>query len=42
VQNLDAAALQECQDSLKLVGKMPDTDSRFERYKKLRTRAFGL
>lgn len=42
VQNLDAAALQECQASLKLVGKMPDTDSRFERFKKLRTRAFGV
>jgi hypothetical protein len=42
VQNLDAAALQECQASLKLVGKMPDTDARFERFKKLRMRAFGV
>ncbi|HEY0288410.1 MAG TPA: tetratricopeptide repeat protein, partial [Pseudomonas sp.] len=42
VQNLDAAALQECQSSLKLVGKMPNTDSRYERYQKLQSRAFGV
>ncbi|WP_268800252.1 tetratricopeptide repeat-containing response regulator [Pseudomonas huanghezhanensis] len=42
VQNLDAAALQECQSSLKMVGKMPETDARYERYQKLRNKAFGV
>jgi Flp pilus assembly protein TadD len=41
VKNLDAASLAECQNSLKLVGKMPETDPRFERFQKLRIRAFG-
>lgn len=41
VQHLDANALQECQASLKMVGKMPDTDPRYERYQKLQSRAFG-
>lgn len=41
VQNLDAASLAECQNSLKMVGKMPETDPRFERFQKLRLRAFG-
>jgi CheY-like chemotaxis protein/Flp pilus assembly protein TadD len=42
VDNLDAAALEECQASLKLVGKMPESDTRYERYQKLRNRAFGV
>lgn len=41
VQNLDNASLQECQNSLKLVGMMPDTDARYDRYQKLRNKAFG-
>jgi CheY-like chemotaxis protein/Tfp pilus assembly protein PilF len=41
VQNLDALALQECQNTLAMVGKMPDTDSRYDRYQKLRKKAFG-
>ena len=42
VQNLDAAALLECQASLKEVGQMPDTDARYSRYQKLRSKAFGV
>jgi hypothetical protein len=41
VQNLDAAALGECQSSLKMVGKMPATDPRHDRFQKLRSKAFG-
>ena len=37
----DAAVLEECRACLKMVGKMPDSDPRYERYQKLRTRAFG-
>ncbi|MEF9672162.1 tetratricopeptide repeat-containing response regulator [Pseudomonas sp. MWU13-2100] len=37
----DAAVLEECRGCLKMVGKMPDSDPRHERYQKLRTRAFG-
>ncbi|MNE06060.1 hypothetical protein D3C80_986380 [compost metagenome] len=40
-QKLDENALQECRASLKTVGKMPDSDPRYERYQKLRSRAFG-
>ncbi len=40
-QKLDPIALQECQASLKMVGRMPDSDPRYERYQKLRSRAFG-
>ncbi|TDV63342.1 tetratricopeptide repeat-containing response regulator [Pseudomonas sp. LP_7_YM] len=41
VQNLDNASLQECRNSLKMVGMMPDTDARYDRYQKLRNKAFG-
>ncbi len=41
VHNLDAASLAECKNSLKMVGKMPESDARFERFQKLRLRAFG-
>jgi len=37
----NAAALEECRACLKMVGKMPDSDPRYERYQKLRIRAFG-
>jgi CheY-like chemotaxis protein/cytochrome c-type biogenesis protein CcmH/NrfG len=37
----DAAKLEECRACLKMVGKMPDTDPRFERFQKLQTKAFG-
>lgn len=40
-QTLTAASLQECRTCLTMVGKMPDSDARFERYQKLKERAFG-
>ena len=40
-QNLGQAGLEECRASLKMVGMIPDSDSRYERYQKLRERAFG-
>jgi predicted Zn-dependent protease len=33
--------LEECRACLKMVGLMPDTDARFPRYQKLRSKAFG-
>ena len=39
--NPDAALLEECRACLKLVGMMPDTDARYPRYQKLRSKAFG-
>lgn len=37
----DPALLQECQTCLTMIGKMPTSDARYERYQKLRIRAFG-
>lgn len=37
----NAAKLEECQACLKMVGKMPDSDARFDRYQKLQSKAFG-
>jgi CheY-like chemotaxis protein/cytochrome c-type biogenesis protein CcmH/NrfG len=37
----DLTKLKECQNCLRLVGKMPHTDPRFERFQKLQIRAFG-
>lgn len=37
----DAAKLEECRTCLKMVGKMPSTDPRFERFQKLQSKAFG-
>jgi DNA-binding response OmpR family regulator/cytochrome c-type biogenesis protein CcmH/NrfG len=37
----DAAKLAECQACLTTVGKMPDSDPRYERYQKLQIKAFG-
>jgi len=37
----DATGLEECRVCLKMIGMMPDTDPRYERYRKLQTRAFG-
>ena len=37
----DAANLQECQACLKMVGNMPDSDPRYDRFQKLQSRAFG-
>jgi Flp pilus assembly protein TadD len=37
----DQALLEECQACLKTVGMMPDTDARYPRYQKLRSKAFG-
>jgi Tfp pilus assembly protein PilF len=36
-----ASKLEECRACLKMVGKMPDSDPRFERYQKLQNKAFG-
>ena len=38
---VESELLQECRACLKLVGMMPDTDARFARYQKLRSKAFG-
>lgn len=40
-QNLGPEAAQECRACLTMVGKMPDGDPRFDRYQKLKERAFG-
>ena len=37
----DAARLEECRVCLNMIGMMPDTDPRYERYQKLQSRAFG-
>ncbi|WP_296249820.1 tetratricopeptide repeat-containing response regulator [Pseudomonas sp. UBA4194] len=39
--SVDAAMLQEGQACLSMIGTMPETDARYERYQKLRNRAFG-
>lgn len=39
--SVESELLQECRDCLKLVGMMPDSDARFARYQKLRSKAFG-
>jgi tetratricopeptide (TPR) repeat protein len=39
--NVPSAEMVECRACLKMVGLMPDTDSRFARYKKLKNKAFG-
>ncbi|EPJ78621.1 MULTISPECIES: tetratricopeptide repeat-containing response regulator [Pseudomonas] len=39
--SVESELLQECRACLKLVGMMPDTDARFARYQKLRSKAFG-
>ncbi|PVZ60481.1 MULTISPECIES: tetratricopeptide repeat-containing response regulator [Pseudomonas] len=36
-----SAELEECRTCLKMVGLMPDTDARFPRYQKLKSKAFG-
>ena len=41
VKNLSDVSLEECQASLRMVGKMPESDSRYERYQKLRLKAFA-
>ncbi|MFS2159062.1 response regulator [Pseudomonas sp. Pseusp122] len=41
VENLNPQQLAECQACLKMVGKMPDTDARFERFQKLQSKAFA-
>ncbi|MBX8499710.1 tetratricopeptide repeat-containing response regulator [Pseudomonas lijiangensis] len=40
-QNLGEAGREECRATLKMVGKMPDSDPRYDRYQKLKERAFG-
>ncbi|MEB0078554.1 response regulator [Pseudomonas sp. CCI3.2] len=37
----DAEGLEECRVCLKMIGMMPETDPRYERYQKLQSRAFG-
>ena len=37
----DLTKLKECQNCLRMVGKMPPTDPRFGRFQKLQSRAFG-
>jgi thioredoxin-like negative regulator of GroEL len=36
-----SAELEECRTCLKMVGLMPDTDVRYPRYQKLKSKAFG-
>jgi len=38
---ITGAGLEECRACLRTVGHMPESDARFERYQKLRNRAFG-
>ncbi|GFZ57849.1 Two-component signal transduction system response regulator receiver [Pseudomonas amygdali pv. eriobotryae] len=40
-QNLGQAGIDECRASLTVLGKIPESDPRYERYQKLRERAFG-
>ncbi|MDB5983484.1 MAG: response regulator/TPR protein [Pseudomonas sp.] len=37
----DASQLEECRVCLKMIGMMPETDPRYQRYQKLKTKAFG-
>ena len=39
--SVPSAELEECRACLKMVGLMPDTDARFARYQKLKSKAFG-
>ncbi|APC18010.1 hypothetical protein BLL42_20615 [Pseudomonas frederiksbergensis] len=39
--SLDSALLEECRTCLKMVGMMPESDARYPRYQKLRSKAFG-
>jgi tetratricopeptide (TPR) repeat protein len=39
--SVPSAELEECQVCLKMVGLMPDTDARYPRYQKLKSKAFG-
>jgi hypothetical protein len=36
-----SAEMEECRKCLKMVGLMPDTDARYARYEKLKSKAFG-
>ena len=38
---ITGAGLEECRACLRTVGHMPESDARFERFQKLRSRAFG-
>ncbi|KPW83481.1 TPR repeat-containing response regulator [Pseudomonas congelans] len=40
-QNLGQAGIDECRASLTMLGKIPESDPRYERYQKLRERAFS-
>jgi CheY-like chemotaxis protein/Flp pilus assembly protein TadD len=39
--SVPSAELEECRACLKMVGLMPDTDARYARYQKLKSKAFG-
>jgi hypothetical protein len=39
--SVQSADLEECRACLKMVGMMPDTDARYPRYQKLKSKAFG-
>lgn len=39
--SLDTTLLEECRVCLKMVGMMPESDARYPRYQKLRSKAFG-
>ncbi|TVT84108.1 tetratricopeptide repeat-containing response regulator [Pseudomonas sp. H3(2019)] len=39
--SLDSALVEECRTCLKMVGMMPESDARYPRYQKLRSKAFG-
>jgi Flp pilus assembly protein TadD len=39
--SLDTALLEECRVCLKMVGMIPESDTRYPRYQKLRSKAFG-
>jgi tetratricopeptide (TPR) repeat protein len=39
--SLDTALLEECRACLKMVGMIPESDTRYPRYQKLRSKAFG-
>jgi len=39
--NVASAELEECRTCLKMVGLMPDSDARYPRYQKLKSKAFG-
>jgi Flp pilus assembly protein TadD len=39
--SVPSAELEECRTCLKMVGLMPDSDARYPRYQKLKSKAFG-